>query len=60
MVFNNEIGFVDKNIWVFCDVGRSIKGKYKVGYIGILVFKFLYLNIFIKSYFKNLMLFLIW
>lgn len=55
VVFNNEIGFVDKNIRVFCDVGRSIKGKYKVGYIGILVFQFIYLKICIKRCFKNLM-----
>lgn len=32
---NNEVGFVEKNICVLCDVGRSIKGVYWYGYIGV-------------------------
>lgn len=33
-VFNNEIGFLEKNIRAICDVGRSTKGAHRSGYIG--------------------------
>ena len=32
--FNNEVGFIEKNIRAVCDVGRTTKGKHKLGYIG--------------------------
>jgi hypothetical protein len=33
-VFNNEVGFEEKNIRALCDVGKSTKGKQRYGYIG--------------------------
>ena len=33
-VFNNEVGFEEKNIRAICDVGKSTKGKQRYGYIG--------------------------
>ena len=33
-VRNNELGFKERDIRALCDVGRSTKGKHKVGYIG--------------------------
>ena len=32
--FNNEVGFTEQNIRALCDIGRSTKGKHKLGYIG--------------------------
>lgn len=34
IVYNNEVGFQEKNIRAICDVGRTTKGKHKFGYIG--------------------------
>ncbi|XP_068725664.1 uncharacterized protein [Montipora capricornis] len=34
VVFNNEIGFMEKNIRALCDVGKSTKGAHRYGYIG--------------------------
>ena len=34
IVLNNECGFEEKNIRALCDVGKSTKGKHKIGYIG--------------------------
>lgn len=34
VVFNNEVGFEEKNIRALCDVGKSTKGKQRYGYIG--------------------------
>ncbi|XP_028393815.1 uncharacterized protein LOC114518092 [Dendronephthya gigantea] len=33
-VFNNEVGFEERNIRALCDVGKSTKGKQRFGYIG--------------------------
>lgn len=33
-VFNNEVGFEERNIRALCDVGKSTKGKQRYGYIG--------------------------
>ncbi len=33
-LFNNELGFEEKNIQAICAVGASTKGKHKQGYIG--------------------------
>lgn len=34
IVSNNEVGFRDIDLRAICDVGRTTKGKHKLGYIG--------------------------
>jgi len=41
-VYNNELGFEEQNVRAVCDVGKTTKGKHKFGYIGVLLFFFLF------------------
>ena len=34
VVYNNEVGFYEKNIRAICDIGKSTKGAHRAGYIG--------------------------